>query len=404
MVAALTLALLLATAGATTPPELAAFGDSLGGGRSSGSSRSWSGDEETVSSCTSQGTINSSAPTEIFAHADERGGYLSYLFFVFATEHFPDGGETVVTVHVDEEVGANSSSSSTVSFRLYEAIGIWPRDERTWGTSLFGKGGKNGAVYVTVKMPFERSVRVTAQIPPGLPPAGPPAGRFGHGGGSAGDGQDKEMIWACARAVLGSAVQASHAGVAIPRSARLKVQVVRGAVLRPFEQVTMLSSLPGKAACIVALTMLVDAPGLNSFEGCVRQYEGSGGNNGGNSGGAGESGTAVRVVAGGLEDVASSSFYFQQVGDARFTLPEVGVTHFEWNPHGRVAMYRLFSADSYFIPAAKNATWTWRNGETLDVVTGRKCTTLVGPQIGADVQNATVTTHVWYYELETSNH
>ena len=55
---------------------------------------------------------------------------------------------------------------------LLQAIGIWPRDERAWGTRLFGKGGKNGAVYLTVKAPFASSVVVTAQIPDGLHPAG----------------------------------------------------------------------------------------------------------------------------------------------------------------------------------------------------------------------------------------
>ena len=51
------------------------------------------------------------------------------------------------------------------------------------------------------------------------------------------------------------------------------------------------------------------------------------------------------------------------------------------------------------IPAAKNISWTWRNGETLDVATGLKCVNMTGPQIGADLQNATVTTHTWVYEL-----
>ena len=45
-------------------------------------------------------------------------------------------------------------------------------DERAWGTRLFGKGGKNGAVYLTIKAPFASSVVVTAQIPEGLHPAG----------------------------------------------------------------------------------------------------------------------------------------------------------------------------------------------------------------------------------------
>eukprot|EP01045_Picozoa_sp_COSAG04_P028686 COSAG04_NODE_4520_length_2039_cov_1.902062_2_plen_135_part_00 len=103
---------------------------------------------------------------QVFSLRDPRGGYLSYLFFVFAVEHYPSGGETVVTITVDDD------PSSVIQFRLYEAIGIWPRDERAWGTRLFGKGGKNGAVYLTIKAPFASSVVVTAQIPEGLHPAG----------------------------------------------------------------------------------------------------------------------------------------------------------------------------------------------------------------------------------------
>jgi hypothetical protein len=350
----------------------------------------WTGDEQTVSDCTSQGKINDTVPTELFSLTDARGGYLSYLFFVFAIEHFPDGGDTIVTVHVDEH---HPPSGSTLQFRLYEAIGIWPRDERAWGTQLFGKGGMNGAVYLTIKVPFASSIRVTAQIPPGLVP-----------------GQREEMLWACARAVVGANVRVTHGGLVLPRAARLRLDAVRGNVLKPFELQPMLHSPIGSAAAVVALTMLVNAPGLNSFEGCIRQHEADNSTDDSSAsswaewqrqaqaGNASESGK-VTVVAGGLEDVSSSSFYFQQVGDARYTLPEVGVTHFEWNPHGRVAMYRQFLADQMLLPSGKDIRWTWRNGETQDVVTGQKCISMVGPPIGRDIQNATVTTHVWYYEL-----
>ena len=37
-----------------------------------------------------------------------------------------------------------------------------PRPDRQWGNRLWGKGGKNGAVYSFVKVPFARSVVVTA--------------------------------------------------------------------------------------------------------------------------------------------------------------------------------------------------------------------------------------------------
>ena len=226
----------------------------------------------------------------------------------------------------------------------------------------------NGAVYLTIKVPFATAVRVTAQIPPALVPV-----------------QRSEMLWTCARAVVGPDVRVTHAGLLLPRSARLRVQARRAAVLKPFELTPLLQSPAGTATAVVALTMLIDAPGLNSFEGCIRQHE---------------NGTAgMRVVAGGLEDVSASSFYFQQVGEARYTLPEVGVTHFEWNPHGRVGLYRQFTSDVYLIPFGKDANWTWRNGETLNVADGTKCTSLTGPQIGADVQNATVTTHAWFYEM-----
>jgi hypothetical protein len=51
----------------------------------------WSGDEETVSRCTSQGKITRE-PSTVFSLHDSRGGYLSYIFVVFAVEHYPDGG------------------------------------------------------------------------------------------------------------------------------------------------------------------------------------------------------------------------------------------------------------------------------------------------------------------------
>ena len=112
---------------------------------------------------------------------------------------------------------------------------------------------------------------------------------------------------------------------------------------------------------------------------------------------------AWRVNAtGGLEDIASSSFYFQQVGDSRYTFEGAGVTHFEFNPHGRVAMYRIFDKDPMLLPSGKGQLWTWRNGETLDVETGLKCVNMTGPQIGDSLHNATVTTHTWTYEISVA--
>ena len=51
---------------------------------------------------------------QVFSLRDPRGGYLSYLFFVFAVEHYPDGGETLITITVDDD------PSSAIQFRLYE--------------------------------------------------------------------------------------------------------------------------------------------------------------------------------------------------------------------------------------------------------------------------------------------
>ena len=97
-----------------------------------------------------------------------------------------------------------------------------------------------------------------------------------------------------------------------------------------------------------------------------------------------------------------SSFFFQQVGDSRYTSEGARVTHFEFNPHGRVALYRIFDKDPMLLPSGKGQLWTWRNGETLDVETGLKCVNMTGPQIGDSLHNATVTTHTWTYEVSAA--
>ena len=89
----------------------------------------------------------------------------------------------------------------------------------------------------------------------------------------------------------------------------------------------------------------------------------------------------------------------EAVENERYTFAGVGVTHFEFNPHGRVAMYRVFDSDPMLLPASADQSWTWRNGETQDVATGLKCTSMTGPQIGDSLHNATVTTHAWTYEM-----
>ena len=240
--------------------------------------------------------------------------------------------------------------------------------ERQWGNALWGKGGKNGAVYSTIKVPFNRSILVTATLPDGV--------------------LSPEAVWSCGRAVVGGRVAVAER--LLPPAARLRLYVNSHTVLKPMELVELLDSPRNTSSVVLAMTMLIDAPGLNSFEGCFRQEALDGG---------AVPTTTTTLIGGGLEDLASSSFYFQQVGGPRYTHAGVGVTHFEWNPHGRAALYRLFDQDVMVLPASKHIKWSWRNGETKDVITGLKCTSMVGPQIGADVQNATVTTHVWVYEF-----
>ena len=329
---------------------------------SSSAPAEWDGTEETISSCDSQGKLVPGQPLPVFNLTDARGGYLSYVFLVFAIEHFPTGGRTIMTITIDGDAEA------ALSFHMYDALGIWPEDERQWGNRLWGKGGKNGAVYSFVKAPFAHSVLVTATM--------------------ADDVTTEEAVWTCGRAVVGDRV--SHAGKLLPASARLRLYVNSQKVLKPMELVTLGESPANTSSVVLALSMLIDAPGLNSFEGCFRQNQFIG---------DGKAQNVTTLIGGGLEDMASSSFYFQQVGGPRYIQPTAGVTHFEWNPHGRVALYRLWDEDVMVLPASKAFRWSWRNGETEDVATGLKCVNLTGPQIGADVQDATVTSHLWVYEF-----
>jgi hypothetical protein len=286
-----------------------------------------------------------------------------------------------MTITVDDD------DSSAIQFRLYEAIGIWPRDERSWGTTLFGKGGMNGAVYLTIKAPFASSIVVTAQIPSELHPAGE---MFNN--------QTAEMVWTCGRAVVGSTASVVHNGLQLPRRARLRLHRNHHVQLVPLQLLELLRSPVGTATMVIAYTMLIDADGLNSFEGCLRQHSELNATSERNL-----STSPFSLIAGGLEDISSSSFYFQQVENERYTFAGVGVTHMEFNPHGRIAMYRIFDSDPMLLPASAGQSWTWRNGETVDMATGLKCVNMTGPQIGDSLHNATVTTHAWTYELKTDD-
>ena len=195
-------------------------------------------------------------------------------------------------------------------------------------------------------------------------------------------------MWTCGRAVVGSSARVAHGGMTLPPQARLRLHRNHQVEMAPLQLLELMRSPRGVATMVVAYTMLVDADGLNSWEGCVRQHQTPA-----------VGGDEFSLIAGGLEDVASSSFYFQQVGEDRYTFEGAGVTHFEFNPHGRVAMYRIFDADPMLIGAGAEAWWTWRNGETQDEATGLKCVNMTGPQIGDSLHNATVTTHAWVYEL-----
>mmetsp|Transcript_38417 Transcript_38417/g.96643 ORF Transcript_38417/g.96643 Transcript_38417/m.96643 type:complete len:438 (-) Transcript_38417:49-1362(-) len=286
--------------------------------------------------------------TPIFAQVAPNSSYgVMTHFWVTATEAVLD--DSVFRYYVDGE------STPSIEFVPSMACGSGFDDATApWGTELFGKGAKNGAWFLNFRIPFQKTIRITAQRPSGT------AGGF----------------YMIVRGALNLPIDVG--GVRIPSTAKLLLQH-RNVTLQPLEHLAIVN-VPSGSGLFFMHTIAVQSGNMNFLEGCHRFFS-----------------PPTQTFPGtqlstGTEDFFDSAWYFDA---GEFRLPVSGFTHLN-QTQGSVtwSAYRFHTADP--LPFDDGFVFQWRNGDSMDP-SGHKCTMQSG---GTPVGSPTVSqvqTYAWVY-------
>jgi len=259
----------------------------------------------------------------------------------------PTENDVIIRYYVDGE------TTASIAFQPSLACGVGFEDTQApWGTKWFGKGSADGGYFWNFRVPFQKSIIVTAQH------VLKPNGGF-------------YMI------VRGSTNSPIVLGdYKVPSNAKL-LQFVNNADFQPLEWVTI-ASLPSGAGIHFMHTIAVKSANLNFLEGCYHLIY------------PGQDFPGI-LLSSGTEDYFDSGWYFNA---GQFHLPVSGFTHLNTTGGIQWSAYRFNDMD----PIVFNDGFEilWRNGDMLDPA-GIKCLIQEGGNIVGSPSVSTVQTYAWVY-------
>jgi len=273
--------------------------------------------------------------TELFRYSGH--GSLTHMWFGGA---FPNYGLTRIRVYVDDE------AQPSIDMELMMGIGIGFQDEAApWGIERIGKTGQPSGIYNTYRIPFGRSVRVTAER----------------------RNSDKVNpdFWWIIRGVENLPV--TLGGVRLPDAARLRLYKTENRVTPPLEEIDIYNG--HRPGALYQVTVAAKSTNFDFLESCVRAYMGAA--------------KAPLLLSSGMEDYFLGTYYFNK---GKYYTPVAGLTHLV--PGREFSAYRFHETDPIFFPST-GLRLTIRAGEQIDGQT-------FGPPPGP--AETTYTTYVWVYE------
>jgi hypothetical protein len=271
---------------------------------------------------------------ELFRHTG--AGCLTHMWF---GGDFPNYGLTRIRIYVDGEKDA----SIDMELMMGHGIGFQDNDA-PWGIERIGKTGQPSGIYNTYRIPFGKSVRVTAtraKTETGDPP-----------------------FWWIIRG--GENLPVVLGGVRLPGTARMRLYKVENRLTKPLEEIDLYNRrVPG---ALYQVTIAGRSANFSFLESCVRAYFAG-------------SRTAT-FLSSGMEDYFLGTYYFNR---GKYYTPVAGVTHIVREKE--LSAYRFHEADPIFFPDGLRLTI--RAGEKID---GK----LFNPE--TPPADTFFTTYVWVYE------
>jgi hypothetical protein len=286
--------------------------------------------------------LNHDREVQLFRHAGK--GCLTHMWFGGS---FKDYDQTRIRIYVDGE------NDPSIDMELFLGHGIGFGDNAApWGVPRIGKTGDPSGVYNTYRIPFRKSVRVTAQLAPGSP--------------------DHPDFWWIVRGTENLPVELG--GVKLPASARLKLYKRTSYTAQPLEEFSLCDVKGNGALYEVTMSAKGSRTSTNSsdswkdlsfMEGCMRAYIGRTKN--------------PILLSSGLEDYFAGTYYFNK---GRYYTPVSGLTHLNPDEH-EFSAYRFHDDDPIFFHRGLRLT--------------ARCGDTVNGQVIGDPPPTTYTTYVWLY-------
>jgi len=260
---------------------------------------------------------------DLFSFAGK--GCLTHMWF---------GGGWKGCEHTRLRIYVDGETNASIDMELYLGHGIGFGDEFSpWGTARIGKIGTGTSVYDTYRIPFGKSVRVSAQLS---------AGVEGH-----------PQFWWIIRGTENLPVDIG--GVKLPETARLRLHKLENHTAQPLEEFS-LCDVRGSGA-LYQVTMaakgLRTSPNekerwqdLSFMEACMRAYI--------------DGAKDPLMLSSGLEDYFLGTYYFNR---GRYATPVAGLTHFDPSKN-EFSAYRFHEDDPVFFKGGLRLTC--RCGEELE--------------------------------------
>lgn len=230
-------------------------------------------------------------------------------------------------------------------------------DVPPWGTKWLGSLGRN-AYYLTLRVPFQASLRVTYQ-------------QGAAAGGCA--------LWIQARGSEGLDLGTVIPGLALPPTARLRLQAREHVTYAPLDYMVVADVPAGASGALFLTTVWWNSTSPNTIEGCWRAFTPRAASYPG------------MLLSTGWEDYYGASWGF--VAGA-FATDMSGNTYWTTPGNLQVSTYRLHDHDPIFF--SDGLLLVQRNGETVDSE-GVKCRQQTGGVPKGSPGTTTLGSYAWYY-------
>ena len=278
--------------------------------------------------------------TEATLFSHDGKGCLTHMWFGGKWENYE---KMRIRVYVDGE------KTASIDMELFLGHGIGYKDEfGPWGTRRIGKTGQPSGIYNTYRIPFGKSVWVTAQLAEG--------------------DKNNKRFWYIIRGVENLDVEFS--GIHLPDNARLRLYKLENYTAQTLEEFDMCNTK--RPGMLYQVTIAAHSSRHTFLESCVRAYiDGT---------------DEPLMLSSGLEDYFLGTYFFNR---GMYHNDVAGLTHLSKEDHSFSA-YRFHEADPILFK--KGLRLTVRCGEQVENQThNERLQTWKAPP-------TTYTTYVWIYE------